>query len=121
MTSLESGDYKQMPPQNFDQISPNNPNLSPMFLPSNGGNNTGYDSLEVQLFGPLPPYLMQGQQQAAGMGGMPLQQPAPTGLMGMTDDIYSQQARTAGTAGLNFNELFGNEDWTGLMDPSYRQ
>jgi len=35
-----------------------------MFGPSSsGGNGNPYDSLEVQLFGPIPPHLLQGHPQ----------------------------------------------------------
>ncbi|KAI9793277.1 MAG: hypothetical protein M1835_007348 [Candelina submexicana] len=118
MTSLESGNHRQMPFQNFDPISPKNPNTNPMYLPSSGGSGNRYDSLEVELFGPLAPYLLQGQ---AGMGDIPAQQTPPSGLMDMTEDIYSQQPKSTVTPALNFNEIFGGEDWTGLMDPAFRQ
>ncbi|KAI9717750.1 MAG: hypothetical protein M1812_004479 [Candelaria pacifica] len=124
MTSLESGPYKRSPHQNYNALSPNNPNTSPMYFPGTGGSGNGYDSLEVQLFGPLPSYLMQGQQgqlQPGNILNMPAQQAVPSGMMGMADDIHSQQLRMASTPALNYNELFGGEDWTGLMDPAYRQ
>jgi hypothetical protein len=66
-----SGDpfaYPNQPMTEFDNIKQENigsmksSRAPPMFL-SNGTSGPGiYDDLEGQLFGPLPPYLLQGQQ-----------------------------------------------------------
>lgn len=65
-----SGDpfaYPNQPVTEFDNIKQEtitemqSSRAPPLFLP--GGSSGGiYDDLEGQLFGPLPPYLMQGQQ-----------------------------------------------------------
>jgi hypothetical protein len=66
-----SGDpfaYPNQPMTEFDNIKQENMTdvqnspAAPLFLP-NGSSGSGiYDDLEGQLFGPIPPYLMQGQQ-----------------------------------------------------------
>jgi hypothetical protein len=66
-----SGDpfaYPNQPMTEFDNIKQENMTdvqnspAAPLFLP-NGTSGSGiYDDLEGQLFGPIPPYLMQGQQ-----------------------------------------------------------
>ncbi|KAI9816464.1 MAG: hypothetical protein M1827_001596 [Pycnora praestabilis] len=113
ITTLENKHFKQDPLQMFDA---NNPcaNNNSMFIPSNSGGGP-YDSLEVQLFGPLPPYLMQSQQPSMGMTS------GPGGLAGITDDIFTQQSRQGGTSGMSLDEIFGGDEWNGFMDQNTRQ
>lgn len=66
-----SGDpfaYPNQPMTEFDNIKQENDTVeqspsAPTFLPNSTTPGSGlYDDLEGQLFGPIPPYLMQGQQ-----------------------------------------------------------
>lgn len=99
-----------------------------MYTTTPTSNSTPYDSLEVQTFGPLPPYLMMSQQP---MGMQAMGEPMdisgiePSGnMISMRSDEAGwaqQQARTGGTPGVNLDEIFG-EDWGGgWMDQGYRQ
>ena len=83
--------------------------------PTTGG--AGYDNLEVQFYGPLPPYMMQGQ--SPGMG-LPM---AGMDAMGSGEGNWtSQESRTGTTPGVDMDALFGNgwkPDW--LERGSYGQ
>ena len=108
--------------------SPQSVKNAHMYATTPTSNSTPYDSLEVQTFGPLPPYLMIGQQ-AMGMQAMgesmDISGIEPSGnMMSMSGDEAGwaqQQARTGGTPGVNLDEIFG-EDWGGgWMEQGYRQ
>lgn len=79
-----------------------------------------YDTLDAQIYGQLPPYLMQGQQPDARLQGVspPLDMhymgPDPN-MLAMhdgSDRWAEQQARTGGTQEMNMDQLFG-EHWSG--------
>lgn len=79
-----------------------------------------YDNLEGQLFGPLPPYLMQNQSNI-DMGNMDMNM-----ISGMTpQDINRQRGTFTPTAGqgLNFEDIFAgtNEEWGNMMAQGYAQ
>lgn len=91
-------------------------------------NSTPYDSLEVQTFGPFPPYLMMGQQpmgMQAMDGSMAMNgSESSSNLMSMGGDDLGwtqQQARTGGTPGVNLDEIFGENWGEGWMTQGYRQ
>lgn len=62
------------------------------------------DDMDVQLYGPLPPYLVQGQQPGLriNIGGE---------LSGQDSFVQGLQDRTAGFQGMNLDDLFGGQDW----------
>jgi hypothetical protein len=78
-----------------------------------------YDNIEGQLFGPLPPYLMQNEphmdltQMNIDMTGV------------KAEDMRPHTGLTPGIGGgVNFDEIFadGNADWNNLMgDQVYMQ
>ena len=111
-----------------NSYSPRSVNKPQMYATTPTSSSTPYDSLEVQTFGPFPPYLMMGQQ---GMGMQAMDGPLgmsdaePGGnLMSMSGDDTGwaqQQARTGGTPGVNLDEIFGEEWGGGWMNQGYRQ
>jgi len=119
MTTLENGHF----------IKQENP-MDPSILDLPGPTTTGapYDNYDAQIYGQMPPYLMQGQ--ASGF------LPGSDSPMGMTSGdpgtpstatpgldgghwLPNQQQRSANASGMGFDQLFG-EDWGGWMNP-YRQ
>ncbi|KAI9837996.1 MAG: hypothetical protein M1819_006150 [Sarea resinae] len=93
---------------------------SDLFMPNNSNNNNGnpYDNLEVSLFGPLPSYILQGQNAGMGMENM---QVGTGGLGPMPEDIFAQQARAGIAPGMNLEEIFGGDQWnTMMMNPNFR-
>lgn len=84
------------------------------------GAGGGYDMSGVQLYGPLPPYLMQGQHPGMGMpGGVGMGGGGGEGdvEMMMREEAWAQGGGQGGRSGLTpgvgtagMEELFG-EDW----------
>lgn len=115
MTFLEN----RQTPKRESSYSPRSVNNAQMYGATSSSSSAPYDSLEVQTFGPFPPYLMMGQQPIEmqvmggpmGMGGA---DPSDN-MMSMSGDDpgwAQQQARTGGTPGVNLDEIFG-EEWGG--------
>jgi len=85
-----------------------------IFMMNNNGNDVNtYDHLEGQLFGPLPPYLLQAQanenlRSAPGHSDV-------SGLNGYANPsldmngLHNNLASNGG--GMNFDEIFGNDGW----------
>lgn len=107
--------YPNQPMMEFDNIKQENPGMSqPNYLSSGPG--IPYDDLEGQLFGPIPPYLMQGQpnfdvsQMDTGMPGLnPLEINYHTGVTPNGD--------------VNFDAIFSGEgdEWSSmLLDQRFR-
>jgi hypothetical protein len=87
-----------------------------------GGTNISnpYDSLEGQLFGPLPPYLMQTQP------GVNMSQMDMSGISGF--NLQEMRGHTGLTPGVNVNVNFedifagGNDEWNNMLgDQVYMQ
>ena len=124
MTTLEN----RQAAKRENSYSPRNANNPHMYATTPTSNSTPYDSLEVQTFGPFPPYLMMGHQ-AMGMPAM--SGPMDIGgietggnlmSMGGDDGAWAQQqGRTGGTPGVNLDEIFGEEWSGGWMNPGFRQ
>ncbi|KAI9872540.1 MAG: hypothetical protein M1830_001505 [Pleopsidium flavum] len=128
MITLENRQYKQENPP----FSPSNAQNNRIFYPSGSPPNpsTPYDSLEVQPFGPLPPYTMQGHHPSMGLSSMggqiDMSARGGDGMMGMdldgVDGRWAQQnERAGGTPGMNFEEIFGEEWAAGWMNHGFRQ
>jgi len=84
-----------------DPHHPHNPNIYNN-TPSTSG--APYDMSVVQLYGPLPPYLMQGQHPGMGMPGM-------GGVeMMMGEEWEGRTGLTPGVGTAGMEELFG-EEW----------
>ncbi|RDW71274.1 hypothetical protein BP6252_07837 [Coleophoma cylindrospora] len=120
-----SGDpfaYPNQPMMEFDAAKQDSLNINresqtttPMFL-SNGPSGTAvYDDLEGQLFGPLPPYLMQGQQNF----NMPMDLGSSNGMMGLqpNDMTGLVGGNMAQNADLNFDGIFSGEgdEWNNML------
>ncbi|KAG9246269.1 fungal-specific transcription factor domain-containing protein [Calycina marina] len=87
---------------------------APMFLSNESGmNSTPYDDLEGQLFLPIPPYMMHGQQNF-GMGGQ-IQVPA---MESQQDMNYCSGVTPR--ADMYFDNIFPGEDWNNsMLDPVF--
>jgi hypothetical protein len=116
--------YPSQPMMEFENIKQENlgginsgSHASPMFL-SNGNNRHGmYDDLEGQLFGPIPPYLMQGQQPFDMPGQMDL---GNSMMLGMNPpDMNYHTGMTPGE--INFDGIFSGdgEEWSNVPDQRY--
>lgn len=148
MTTLENKHYNKHetspftpPPAQTDHLfayhdnaAPNNTTVSP------------YDSLEVQLFGPMPTYMMQGQLPSMGMsamGGGPVDVGGGMMVMG-GEGVDSggggvgvpaaaaggaaggggwaqRPVKTGGTPGINMEDIFAEEWAGGWMNQGGRQ
>lgn len=115
-----SGDpfaYPNQPMTEFENIKhenvadvQNSP-AAAMFL-SNGASGSGiYDDLEGQLFGPIPPYLMQGQQFFDASGQIGTENNILSGL-GHQQINYDYTSNVD----VSFDGILagGNNNWTGL-------
>lgn len=120
--------YPNQPMMEFDAAKQDSLDLlgdsqatTPMFL-SNGPNGPAvYDDLEGQLFGPLPPYLMHGQQNY----NMSMELGNSNGMMGIqSNDINGVMGgNMAQTADMNFDGIFSGEgdEWNNMLqDQRYR-
>lgn len=74
--------------------------------------NGSYDKMEVRLFGPLPPYLMQGQQPISGPQ-YPWDHHPTDGLPNSPPDLYASQATNVTVIQPSFNleDVFGADEW----------
>src|SRR2546423_1707682 len=79
------------------------PNGNTMFLPLDGNNAGGsFDELEVQLFTPLPPYLVQAQQTTAYI-------PDGTADMAAVDGVSIMDTTNG------FTNIFGVDEWNEML------
>lgn len=85
--------------------------VQPMFLSNGPSGPAVYDDLEGQLFGPLPPYLMQGQHNFdlpmdSMMGGL-----NPNDMNGMVSSGMTPNAD------MNFDGIFSGEgdEWNNML------
>lgn len=99
MTMLENHQIEQQE-ATYD---PNNPNTIYSGNPTTS--NASYENLGVELFGPLPPYLMVGQQPSMGMQSL-------SGEMDMSGAGDWGPPQPTRTPGLNMDDVFGS-DWKG--------
>jgi len=110
--------YPNQPMMEFDNIKQENigninsgPRAPPMYL-SNGASGAGvYDDLEGQLFGPIPPYLMQGQQQFDVTG----QLDTGGGMMSGLPQEMNYQAGVGANGDVNFDGIFGDDEWSNIV------
>ena len=118
MTALEN---RQVPKQEY----PYNPNIYDQ--PPNSSTSPPFENLGAQLFGPMPPYIMQGQTPRNEISNMSMPMDMSGGsynaaMSGLDGQEAHQQGRQGVvTPGLNLDHIFG-EDWSvGWMDQGYRQ
>ncbi len=91
-----------------------------MFLANGPNASSPYDNLEGQLFGPLPPYLMQTQP------GVDMSQMDMSGISGFNpQEMRRHTGLTPGVGmNVNFDDLFagGNDEWNNMLgDQVYMQ
>ena len=115
--------YPNQPMMELDNMQQDqkaqNPFMSPQNMYMSNGNNGPYDNLEGQLFGPLPPYLTQGQTDMnmgnLDVGGMGV---------GINQPQLDMNTGITPTTQMNFDDIFGghNEDWNSMLasDSGYR-
>ena len=105
-----TSEYENVKHEEFNTINTGNRG-PPIYVPSGSMNTNVYDDLEGQLFGPIPPYLMQGQQ-SFDMAQME--------MSGM--DSMNYGAGITPTTEMNFDAIFSGDDWnTAALDPQFRQ
>lgn len=120
--------YPNQPLMEYDNIKQEdnsfmNGSPTPQMIYQGGTGGRMYDDLEGQLFGPIPPYLQQGQQNynmqpqmsgAGMMGGM------DTNMSGYRTGMTPNNDEMTG----NFDGIFSGEgdDWGNMLsDPMFRQ
>lgn len=91
-----------------------------------GSQGNPYDSLEVQLFGPLPPYLLQGQPESIPAGRVvegnerPGMQPlgANSSNRPMLNSMATQFMVGNAAGSMNLDNFFGEEyEWDDMLLP----
>ncbi|KAG0646975.1 Activator of stress 1 [Hyphodiscus hymeniophilus] len=108
--------YPNQPMIEFDNIKQENTGNLPQ--PNYMSNASGmYDDLEGQLFGPIPPYLMQGQpsfEVSAQLDG---------GMSGLPPHEMNYGTGIAPSGEMNFDGIFSGEgdDWSSFTDQRFRQ
>lgn len=109
--------YPNQPMMKFDNIKEENVgNMPQPHYTSNGAQPGMYDDLEGQLFGPIPPYLMQGQPN------FDLSGQTASGISGLNPQEMNYQTTPNGDT--NFEGLFSGDgdEWTNMLgDQRYRQ
>ncbi|TVY82136.1 Activator of stress genes 1-like protein [Lachnellula suecica] len=109
------------PMMEFDNIKQENMGMAngdqAPYLSNAGGAGPGaYSDLEGQLFGPIPPYLTQGQQNFDFQGQM------DAGGMMPPPDMNYHTGLTPNGGGMNFVLSGDNVDWGNILaDQRYRQ
>lgn len=110
-------EFESIKQEDFGSLNVGNQGPS-IFLSSSTSGPGVYDDLEGQLFGPMPPYLMQGQQFDMS------QMQANNTIPGLGQDMGYHSGVTP-TGEMNFDGIFsgGNgEDWRNVVaDSRYRQ
>jgi len=108
--------YPNQPMMELDNIQQDqkaqNPFMSPQNMYMSNGNNGPYDNLEGQLFGPLPPYLTQGQAEV-NIGNMNVD-----GMgVGINQPQLDMNVGITPTTQMNFDDIFSgtNEDWNNML------
>jgi hypothetical protein len=119
--------YPNQPLMEFDNVKqedvgvPNEAQGQRLYLP-NGANGPGlYDDLEGQLFGPLPPYLMQRQPNYNLPGQMDATNSMMSGL-NPQEMMYQSGVTAGGEMAGNFDGIFSGDgdDWSNIIDQRYR-
>lgn len=113
-------------------MQPDNASSPESIFGASGSQGNPYDSLEVQLFGPLPPYLLQGQPEPipaeAATEGSERPGMQPLGANGsnraMPNTMPGQSFMGNAAGAMNLDSFFGDEfPWDDLLlqqQPSFR-
>lgn len=119
--------YPNQPLMEFDNVKQENistgqgPQGQRIYL-SNGVNGPGlYDDLEGQLFGPLPPYLMQGQPNYDLQGHMDTTNSIVGGL-DPQEMIYPTGVTANGEMPGNFDGIFSGDgdEWSSMLTSDHQ-
>ncbi|TKA62341.1 hypothetical protein B0A49_10847 [Cryomyces minteri] len=131
MTTFENNQFdKNNPFYNFNLgVSTNERDTDSskdIYMPPPSASGSEGENLDVQLFGPLPPYMMRTQQSGLGLQQNPMGMGASdTGnnfIPTSVDWTGQQNMRTSGLPGMNLDDIFGGEEWNRiLMDQVFRQ
>ena len=119
MSILEDGQFKQ--DQNQMGLPGGNTPFYGNGVPSS---NISYENLAMPMFGSLPPFLMQQDQQSVGpmengqyqtSASMDASQGQESSNIAADEGYWQQmpgrQAKVGMAPGINLNEIFGSEDW----------
>jgi hypothetical protein len=115
--------YPNQPMSFFENSQGMDPGFSPlvdhspngtMFTAETNSNDSPQYDMEAQLFGPMPPYMMQGQA-ATVAPQQHLNDLTMAGLNVNPDEIYQQHPSTGLTPGVNMDEIFSGEAWNSLL------
>jgi hypothetical protein len=102
--------YPNQPMMEFDNIKQDNIGNMPQPSYLSGGPGI-YDDLEGQLFGPIPPYLMQGQPafDASTEGNY--------GMTGLNPQETNYQTGVTPNGDINFDGIFSGEgdEWSNML------
>jgi hypothetical protein len=120
--------YPNQPMMEYDNVKQENMpmmNESPapqLMFSSNGHSGRIYDDLEGQLFGPIPPYLQQGQPSY----NLHTQVGNPSMMEGVDSSMGYHTGVTLNNDGMlgNFDGIFSGDggDWSSMLaDPRFRQ
>ena len=92
-----------------------------LFTAEPSSNDSPHYDMEAQLFGPMAPYMMQGQPVAVGPQQQ-LNDLTMAGLNSNPDEMYQPQQSTDSAPGVNMDEIFSGEEWNNLlMEQTLRQ
>jgi hypothetical protein len=114
--------YPNQPMMEYDNIKQENIGNMPNGLPANNYLSNGaqpgiYDDLEGQLFGPIPPYLMQGQPNF-DVSQM------DTGMSALNPQEINYHTGVTPGGDMSFDGIFSREgdEWSGMLaDQRFRQ
>lgn len=115
---------KQEYPKQPDAMQHGSSSSPESIFGASGSQGNPYDSLEVQLFGPLPPYLLQGQAETIPAGrATEGSERQPLGTNGnnrtIPTSITGQNFMVGNTGGaMNLDSFFGEEyEWDDMLLP----
>jgi hypothetical protein len=118
--------YPNQPMMEFENIKQENlggmnngSQAPPMFLSNGTSGQSMYDDLEGQLFGPIPPYLMQGQQPYDVLGQM---ETGNTVMAGPNPPDMNYHADVTPNGEMNFDGIFSGDgdEWSNMDDQRFR-
>ena len=108
--------YPNQPMMEFDNIKQESVGNTPQMNFTSSGPGI-YDDLEGQLFGPLPPYMMEGQPN------FDISQ-METGMPGLNPQEYNYNTGITPNGDMNFDGIFSGEgeEWSNMLpDQRFRQ
>lgn len=104
------------PRQQSNRIDHSPPSPEGMFGPPSNGNGNPYDSLEVHLFAPLPPHLLQGHPQIQNGTSSSMTQNIQIPSSGGEENSF--MGAGGGGGSINLDGFFGDE-WDEILVPRH--